>query len=48
MKASKTRKKAIARLGLKNNSIRNKDRIVNSIVFTVAFCITIFLVSKIV
>lgn len=48
MKVNKIRKQNKTKLETVDNSIRAKDRIVNSIVFTVVFCITIFIISRIV
>jgi hypothetical protein len=48
MKTNKIRKKDITQLEIAHNSIRRKDRIVNSIVFTVVFCIAVFIISQIV
>lgn len=48
MKVNKIRKKDKLNLDIAHNSIRTKDRIVNSIVFTIVFCIAIFIISRIV
>ncbi|MBF4487366.1 MULTISPECIES: hypothetical protein [unclassified Flavobacterium] len=48
MKVNKSRKKDTTKLAFSNKSIRAKDRIVNSIVFTVVFCIAIFIISRLV
>lgn len=48
MKANKWRKKDKAKLELSDKSIQAKDRIVNSIVFTVVCCIAVFLISRLV
>jgi hypothetical protein len=48
MKVNKIRKKDKTKFETADNSIKIKDRIVNSIVFTVVFCIAIFIISRIV
>jgi|GEM_PF-4421219 len=48
MKVNKTRKKDKMKLETTDNSIRTKDRIVNSIVFTIVFCIAVFIISRII
>lgn len=48
MKVNKIRKQNKTKLETADNSIRTKDRIVNSIVFTIVFCIAIFIISRLV
>lgn len=48
MKANKLRKKDTAKPAFSAKSIRTKDRIVNSIVFTVVFCIAVFIITRLV
>ena len=48
MKANKSRKKDTPKLKFSGKSIRAKDRFVNSIVFTVVFCIAVFIISRLV
>ncbi|CAA9201286.1 hypothetical protein FLA105534_03514 [Flavobacterium bizetiae] len=48
MKANKWSKKHATKVKLSDKSIRAKDRFVNSIVFTVVFCIAVFIISKLV
>ncbi|MET3018100.1 hypothetical protein [Flavobacterium hydatis] len=48
MKANKTRKKELTPLDISENSMKRKDRIVNSIVFVVVSFIAIMMISQIV
>lgn len=48
MKVNKTRNKELTKLYLSNKSMRNKDRIINIMVFTIVFFITVLMISQIV
>lgn len=48
MKANKTRNKELTKLYLSNKSIRNKDKVINLLVFTIVFFITVLMISQIV
>jgi len=48
MKVKKLRKKDRTKVKLSGKSIRTKDIIVNSIVFTVVFCIATFIISRLI
>ncbi|WP_264204827.1 hypothetical protein [Flavobacterium shii] len=48
MKANKTRKKYVTSLDVSGNSMKRKDRIINSIVFVVVSFIAILMISQIV
>lgn len=48
MKVNKTRNKELTKLYLSNKSIKNKDRIINVMVFTIVFFITVLMISQIV
>jgi len=47
MKANKTRNKELTKLYLSNKSIKNKDRVINLLVFTIVFFIAIMMISQI-
>jgi len=47
MKVDKTRKKELTKLYLSNKSIRNKERVINLLVFTIVFFITVLMISQI-
>jgi hypothetical protein len=47
MKVDKTRNKELTKLYLSNKSIRNKERVINLLVFTMVFFITIMMISQI-
>lgn len=48
MKVNKTRNKEITKRYVTNKSMRNKDAIINLMVFTIVFFITVLLISQIV
>jgi hypothetical protein len=47
MKVDKTRNKELTKLYLSNKSIRNKERVINLLVFTIVFFITVLMISQI-
>lgn len=47
MKVDKTRNKELTKLYLSNKSISNKERVINLLVFTIVFFITIMMISQI-
>ncbi|MCC9018887.1 MULTISPECIES: hypothetical protein [Flavobacterium] len=48
MNEDKTRKKKIKKLGISNKAIRQKDRVINLMVFTTIFFIALLMISQIV
>jgi len=48
MKTSKTRSKEITKQYVTNKSIQSKDKVINLMVFTIVFFITVLLISQIV
>jgi hypothetical protein len=48
MKANKTRNKEITKRYISNKSRQNKDQMINFMVFTIVFFITVLLISQIV
>lgn len=48
MKVNKTRNKELTKRYLSNKSTRNKDFIINLMVFTIVFFITVLMISQIV
>jgi hypothetical protein len=48
MKANKTRSKEITKQYVTKKSMRNKDSLINLMVFTIVFFITVLLISQIV
>lgn len=47
MKVDKKRNKELTKLYLSNKSIRNKERVINLLVFTIVFFITVLMISQI-
>jgi hypothetical protein len=48
MKANKNRSREITKSYLSNKSVKNKDRVINLMVFSIVFFITILLITQIV
>ncbi|MFH6989836.1 hypothetical protein ACHRVW_19015 [Flavobacterium collinsii] len=48
MKADKIRKKNIEKLGISNKGIKQKDRVINLMVFSIVFFIALLMISQIV
>ncbi|SHH04798.1 hypothetical protein SAMN05443663_105108 [Flavobacterium defluvii] len=48
MKANKTRKKELTKLYVSNKSLKNKDRIINVMVFSIVSFIAVLLISQII